>query len=211
MDNILKALMLCRDTKGVHVELANPHYFKMPNGQMVAFASDAHTMLICKNVEGFFDKYDFEPTVTPNIATAIPTEACNQELVVSRLCETFAQVPTLPYIWQECKECDGCGEVTWGYKSHTRLFDCPECNGKGLIKAAGESRDESYAISLGGHQFKVCDIEKLINVFNLLGIETMPMVASKAVTKFENADYILLATHIIPSYERSKKSIISYE
>ena len=211
MDNVLKALMLCRDTKGVHVELANPHYYKMPNGQMVAFAADMHTMLICKNVEGFFDKYDFEPTVTPNIATAIPTEACNQELVVSKLCETFAQVPTLPYVWQECKECDGCGEVTWSYKSHTRLFDCPECNGKGLIKAAGEMPDDSYAISLGGHQFKVRDIEKLINVFNLLGIETMPMVATKAVTKFENADYIVLATHITPGYERTRKNIISYE
>ena len=216
MDNILKALMLCRDAEGNHVELANPHYYKMPNGQMVAFASDAHIMLICKNVEGFFDKFDFEPTCTPNIASVIPTDACNQELVVLKLCEIFAHVPILPYKWATCKECDGLGEVEWAYNDnkggeHTGLFNCPICDGKGLVKRPGQTIDENFAIGIGGQQIGVLTIDKLINIFNLLAIERMPMVVTPVKTKFENDDYIIVVSHIIHECRKPSNRVFVYE
>ena len=86
MDNVIKALMRCRNTDNeYHPELCNPHYFKMPNGQLVLYATDTHILLIVKDTAGMLDKYDFEPSLTPNIAAVIPTAPCNSQLSATQL------------------------------------------------------------------------------------------------------------------------------
>lgn len=86
MDNVIKALMRCRNTdNSFRPEIANPHYFKMPNGQLVLYATDGHILLIIKNTAGLLDKYDFEPSLTPNIAAVIPTDPCNGVLSLTQL------------------------------------------------------------------------------------------------------------------------------
>ena len=77
----MNALMRCRNIDNAwHPELCNPHYFKMPNGQLVLFASDGHTLLVVKDTAGLLQKYDFDTAERPNIAAAIPTEPCNLTL-----------------------------------------------------------------------------------------------------------------------------------
>ena len=86
MDNLLKALMRCRNTDNEFPpEIANPHYFKMPNGQLVLYATDGHILLIIKDTAGLLDKYDFEPALVPNIAAVIPTDPCNGVLSLTQL------------------------------------------------------------------------------------------------------------------------------
>ena len=86
MDNLLKALMRCRNTDNeFRPEIANPHYFKMPNGQLVLYATDGHILLIIKDTAGLLDKYDFEPALVPNIAAVIPTDPCNGVLSLTQL------------------------------------------------------------------------------------------------------------------------------
>ena len=86
MDNLLKALMRCRNTDNeFRPEIANPHYFKMPNGQLVLYATDGHILLIIKDTAGLLDKYDFEPALVPNIAAVIPTNPCNGVLSLTQL------------------------------------------------------------------------------------------------------------------------------
>ena len=82
----MKALMRCRNTDNeFRPEIANPHYFKMPNGQLVLYATDGHILLIIKDTAGLLDKYDFEPALVPNIAAAIPTAPCNSQLSATKL------------------------------------------------------------------------------------------------------------------------------
>ena len=86
MDNLMKALMRCRNTDNeFRPEIANPHYFKMPNGQLVLYATDGHILLIIKDTAGLLDKYDFEPALVPNIAAVIPTNPCNGVLSLTQL------------------------------------------------------------------------------------------------------------------------------
>ena len=86
MDNVMKALMRCRNTDNeFRPEIANPHYFKMPNGQLVLYATDGHILLIIKDTAGLLDKYDFEPALVPNIAAVIPTDPCNGVLSLTQL------------------------------------------------------------------------------------------------------------------------------
>lgn len=213
MDNVLNALMQCRDTAGHYVELANPHYYKMPNGQMVAFASDAHTLLVVKNVEGYLDKWEFEPTTNPNIASAIPTEPCNQSLNAANLCGIFAQVPTLPYRMVRCPECAGDGDVYWRYtdstdKEHIKPFPCPICYGRGEVKREGTTLDKNYAFEMGEVQFTVGDIERLCNLLNILGIADIPMVLGRRTLKLENDDYLIVVSAI--TEDNRHKRVIKY-
>ena len=93
MDNVIKALMRCRNTEDEYRhEIANPHYFKMPNGQLVLYATDGHILLIIKDTAGLLDKYDFEPALVPNIAAAIPTAPCNSQLSAATLNAAWLKV-----------------------------------------------------------------------------------------------------------------------
>lgn len=89
----MKALMRCRNTDNeFRHEIANPHYFKMPNGQLVLYATDGHILLIIKDTAGLLDKYDFEPALTPNIAAVIPTAPCNSQLSAAQLNAALCKV-----------------------------------------------------------------------------------------------------------------------
>lgn len=93
MDNLLKALMRCRNTDDEYrPEIANPHYFKMPNGQLVLYATDGHILLIVKETAGLLDKYEFEPALVPNIAAVIPTEPCRLTLNFNQLATIMRRV-----------------------------------------------------------------------------------------------------------------------
>lgn len=93
MENVIKALMRCRNTEDEYRhEIANPHYFKMPNGQLVLYATDGHILLIIKDTAGLLDKYDFEPALVPNIAAAIPTAPCNSQLSAATLNAAWLKV-----------------------------------------------------------------------------------------------------------------------
>lgn len=91
----MKALMRCRNTDNeFRPEIANPHWFKMPNDQLVLYSTDGRILLIVKDTAGLLDKYEFEPSVRPNIAAVIPTEPCRQTLNYSRLAELMRRVKT---------------------------------------------------------------------------------------------------------------------
>lgn len=198
MDNVIKALMLCRATNGWRSELANPHYYKMPNGQMVAYATDSHILLLCKDTTGWFDKYDFEPTQTPNIASVIPTDICTGELDRQRLANVFAQIPVLNYKLVTCKECNGNGTVTWEYTDkhgeyYCHDFDCPVCDGDGGIKTNGTSLPNDYSITIGATAYHPKQIERLLQVMELLDIDTIAMAEqADRLMKLENDKYLIL-------------------
>lgn len=89
----MNALMLCRNIDNEwHPEIANPHYFKMPNGQLVLFATDTHILLILKDTAGLLQKYDFDTAERPNIAAVIPTANCDQTLSMVYLRETMRRI-----------------------------------------------------------------------------------------------------------------------
>ena len=82
----MKALMRCRNTDNeFRPEIANPHWFKMPNDQLVLYSTDGHILLIVKDTAGLLDKYEFEPSIRPNIAAVIPTAPCNSQLSATQL------------------------------------------------------------------------------------------------------------------------------
>ena len=84
--NVLNALMRCRNTDdNFRPEIASPHYFKMPNGQLVLFSTNGHILLVVKNTAGLMTECNFDEVSTPNIASAIPTDPCNSSLSLTDL------------------------------------------------------------------------------------------------------------------------------
>ena len=91
-----------------------------------------------------------------------------------------------------------------------QLFECPICKGKGMVKQPGQTLDKNFAIGIGTKQYNVTDIERLINIFKLLAIDIMPMAITPTCTKFENADYIIMVSHIVPDYHKPAQNVIMY-
>lgn len=90
--NINNALMRCCSSDVYHHELETPHYFKMPNDQLVLFASDCHVLFVVKDTAGLLDTFDYDVAERPNIAMAIPTDACTQTLNVQSLAAAIAEM-----------------------------------------------------------------------------------------------------------------------
>lgn len=100
-------------------------------------ATDAYSMIVTNATN-----VDFEITnthVPPNLDASLPKENTNELIVVDK--DAWEALKTEDELIQitpevECEECEGEGEVTWGYRHYAEDFDCPVCNGSGVEQKA---------------------------------------------------------------------------
>lgn len=87
-----------------------------------------------------------EKPYTPNVSKVLTPPNFDKVLTLAKLERAIAKCPCedemeLESHEIECSECDGDGEVEWGYTDknhhiHTEWYECPVCHGSGVMKEA---------------------------------------------------------------------------
>lgn len=105
-----------------------------------------------------------------NIENVIPNPNCNIKLDVKEIREAIEKAPLVDEMiddTEECKECDGFGEVEWEYGGYTNDFDCPVCDGDGtigsMIPSGNKVIDDLCFIDFGNIRVKISLIADFIN------------------------------------------------
>ncbi len=112
----------------------------------------------------------------------------------------------------DCLECNKNGRVEWQYKDHICLFDCPVCDGEGVIYdekkiPSGKAKDTTKYFEINQSQFSPDRIEELLFVAETLGQETVKLVYefNGKGSMFEISDVDLI---IMPSLIESREDIV---
>lgn len=113
----------------------------------------------------------------------------------------FPTVDCYDTIIAECKECNGTGEVEWGYGSYTKDFDCPVCDGTGESEQlsetpnGGKEFDQTKYFQIGKCLFQVKYIQELFEVAKILEsdeIYVVYQINNHSVTVFSIKDVEIL-------------------
>lgn len=139
---------------------------------------------------------------------------CKQKMVIkiSELRNKISKADLIDEVIQigkdvECKECDGYGEVEWEYKTHTKYFDCPVCDGSGYKEQKQEKQtgnkihDPYFKVNIIDRHFQLRYIDKVINIAEFIGDGniTLKYNANKISEQIifiinENIDILLMPT-----------------
>ena len=102
------------------------------------------------------------------------------------LIDRFDSIKLIPEVLledieKECGECDGEGEVEWGYGNHIKYDTCPECYGQCVYEdtkevVTGEMVKEEGLIKIGNSTFATSIIGKIVDFAKEVNSKTIKLV-----------------------------------
>lgn len=115
-----------------------------------------------------------------------------------------------------CSECDGDGEVEWGYSTWLKFFDCPKCDGSGLQEESsyietGELKFANNAlIKIKGIYFSANQFYKVLQVSKLTGTEAcLKFIEDRKAGVFEVGNFTILLMPYVVKDEDSERVLVN--
>ena len=141
------------------------------------YATDAYVLLsINKDATNVSSDQIENPE---RILKFIPKENCNHSFGIKKMSQAIYNIKK-EKLWntKRCDECCGEGEVEWEYKTHTKEFECPRCDGNGEIRSGGYDMVIPIGtyVDIYGVRFGVRFITRLISIAERKGINTISAI-----------------------------------
>lgn len=160
------------------------------------YSTDRRTVIkVPKKLVGSFDECKGSPQAIAILDLFDFTPKKITSIKVQDLKSAVDKIPLIDEVVREeikyeCNECDGTGGVEWEYRGlYTDYFDCPVCDGSGIIKE-GQNRktdkkikDPNYLIDINQSSIRASMIEELINIALLLGVDNIEVIHQTAPNK----------------------------
>jgi hypothetical protein len=165
------------------------------------FATDFHVLV---SIPKHFCSEKYETINTVNVLKSFPKKTIIQPLSVDVLCKALSVIPSkLYYEKKDCNECDAMGSVSWQYKSHTKQFDCPVCNGAGDFPTgkSHNKRDIDYCVSIGENYFYGDVLDKLVFAAQKADVKEIHLRNISEFKKYHLYDVGGIDVLICPIYE----------
>ncbi|MCR5697726.1 MAG: hypothetical protein K6G73_12205 [Marinilabiliaceae bacterium] len=169
---------------GDMIRFGTPYYTQLQQ-QKVAIATDAHMLLVVKNLS-YLD--GLEITEKPiDLDRIVPLDwQYPFELITKDLRKEIKKYVYTRVHEVECEDCAGEGWVEYEYEAlngetYTKYCTCPICDGSGTLLHEDKNdkprlKSNQYIRILSG-VYDVCVIEKVCRVLETLQIEKIPMNA----------------------------------
>lgn len=181
-ENIKMAFDICLESGD---QRFNAPFYTTLQQSKVAVATDAHMMLIVKNLS-YLDGLEIRDRDL-DIAHCVPTDwQYPFELVTADLRNEIQKYVYTQVHEIECKECDGVGEVEYTYEAlngetYTKYCTCPICDGNGTLLSQNENdkpqlKSNQFIRILNGN-YDACIINKVCYILETLQIEKIAMNA----------------------------------
>lgn len=166
-------------------------------------ATDYHSAIIlpCDKTQ-----IDFIEQEKPNVFSILSKTKCLETTIsVSKLEQALVpemideEITTGKYV--TCDECGERGLVGWEYKSHTKEFECPECDGSGYSEEpkthkTGKQIPNPRRIfrAFGDVGFYDKELRRLVEACKFMGEETIVRVAGgeKSANEFKVGDFTIV-------------------
>lgn len=146
------------------------------------YGTDAHKLIRCDKT---FLEFELTNSYKPiNAEACIPKINCNR--IVANKLEDFDVFKTEDELIKngediECSECDGEGEVEWEYRHHSKMDDCPVCNGSGFssesrLVPTGKKTFPQYAyLTIDGVFFNINIFKSIFEAQKIIGEEIISL------------------------------------
>lgn len=199
----------------VSTDEMRPKFMKPWREHDYVFASETHIII---RINGNLTETEYPAYDTPETNRLFPAGAPDGTVLFSDLEAVLAKAPMEDEMDGEdeeikCEECDGEGTVTWDYKTWSREFDCPACNGRGytgIRKAKPTGRkiiDSRAGVMVGPLKFSAFLLGLLLEAMRYCGCGQATATFGKKAARFSLSDDIDIIIAPFCSYAEYYASI----
>lgn len=135
------------------------------------YATDRHVLLrvrksLCSDT---YNSHDNQPKELDKCLTKVNTALL---LDIYAVAEVINKLKPTKVVF-ECGDCGGDGTVQWTYEDldgteHTKIDECPVCNGTGKVTAEASVREQN--IEINGDWFNIGQLMNVLDTLHLLEI-----------------------------------------
>lgn len=131
-----------------------------------ANATNAHIAIRWKDKTG-----EINPKA-PNVKAIFDGFKCESQKVFSAK-EYDKWKDNLPLVKEliPCDDCDGDGQVEWNYNHHTKMDDCPECDGKGGTLTRNMVPDPNINYPIGFFTYSQVNLDKIERLMGMCKVD----------------------------------------
>lgn len=194
-----------------------PKFLKPWRERNHVFASETHILI---RANGYLTTVDYPQHNSDNSNKLFPTGIPTGMLSAATLENAISYAPLTDEMKTvgedvDCEECDGDGEVVWGYRHWTRTYPCPVCEGCGyssLSKSVPTGRkviDPHATVRIGLLYFRASFLKLVLEAMKYCDCtEAAVTIGSRTqATRFNISDEIDIILMPVCDNKNSYKSI----